>query len=150
MRVPRARDRIPDESGGPIRFRSSLLPAYLRQTRPLARLQPWLYLKGVSTGAFEEALRALLGPEAPGLSASTISRLKAAWEHDCRTGRRRDLRARHCVYVWADGVYCQTLLEQEKQCLLVLIGGRGLPALACEPRFCARRCAPASPRPAVA
>ena len=83
VRVPRARDRTAEASGGPIQFRSTLLPPYLRRTRSLERLLPWLYLKGVSTEAFEEALRALLGPEAPGLSASTISRLKAGWEQDC-------------------------------------------------------------------
>ena len=77
VRVPRARDRTPDAPGGPIRFHSAILPPYLRRTRSLEPLQPWLYLEGVSTGAFEEALRALLGPDAPGLAASTISRLKA-------------------------------------------------------------------------
>ena len=122
VRVPRARDRTPDACGGPIRFRSALLPPYLRRTRSLERLLPWLYLKGVSTGAFEEALRALLGPEAAGLSASTISRLKAGWEQDCEQWSRRDLSDKQYVYLWADGIYCQARLEQEKQCLLVLIG----------------------------
>lgn len=83
VRVPHARDRTPKASGGPIRFRSTLLPPYLRRTRSLERLLPWLYLKGISTGAFEEALRALLGPDAPGLSATKISRLKAGSEQDC-------------------------------------------------------------------
>ena len=119
---PNARDRTPEASGGPIQFRSTLLPPYLRRTRSLERLLPWLYLKGVSTGAFEEALRALLGPEAPGLSASTISRLKAGWEQDCEQWSGRDLSGKQYVYLWADGVYCQARLEQEKQCLLVLIG----------------------------
>ena len=80
VRVPRASDRTRDASGGLIEFRSSILPPYLRRTRSLERLLPWLYLKGVSTGAFEEALPALpalLEPHSPGLSASTISRLKA-------------------------------------------------------------------------
>lgn len=122
VRVPRARDRTPEASGGPIQFRSSLLPPYLRRTRSLERLLPWLYLKGVSTGALEEALRALLGPEAPGLSASTISRLKAGWEQDCEQWSGRDMSRKQYVYLWADGVYCQARLEQEKQCLLVLIG----------------------------
>ena len=107
---------------GRIRFRSSLLPPYLRRTRSLERLLPWLYLKGISTGGFEEALRALLGPDAPGLTSSTISRLKAGWEQDCEQWSRRDLRDKHYVYVWADGVDCQARLEEEKQCLLVLIG----------------------------
>ena len=119
---PNARDRTPEASGGPIRFRSTLLPPYLRRTRSLEQLLPWLYLKGVSTGAFEEALRALLGPEAPGLSATTISRLKAGWEHDCEQWSERDLSGKQYVYLWADGIYCQARLEQEKQCLLVLIG----------------------------
>ena len=112
----------PDASWGPIQFRSALLPPYLRRTRSLERLLPWLYLKGVSTGAFEEALRALLGPGAAGLSASTISRLKVGWEQDCEQWSRRDLSDKQSVYLWADGIYCQARLEQEKQCLLVLIG----------------------------
>ena len=74
VRVPRAKDRTPDAAAGRIRFRSSLLPPYLRRTRSLERLLPWLYLKGISTGGFEEALRALLGPDAPGLSGRALAR----------------------------------------------------------------------------
>ena len=85
-------------------------------------LLPILYLKGISAGDFEEALAALLGKDAPGLSASTIARLKAIWidEHD--RWRRRDLSARHYVFVWADGIHLQARLEEEKQCILVMIG----------------------------
>ena len=75
VQVPRSRDRQPD--GEPIRFTSSILPPYLRRTRSIEELLPWLYLKGISTGDFREALGALLGKDAPGLSANTISRLKA-------------------------------------------------------------------------
>jgi len=81
-----------------------------------------LYLKGISTGDFEEALAALLGKDAPGLSASTISRLKEAWVDEHNRWKRRDLSARRYVYVWADGIYLQARLEDEKQCILVLIG----------------------------
>ena len=85
-------------------------------------LIPILYLKGVSTGDFEEALAALLGKDAPGLSPSTITRLKETWIEEHARWKKRDLSARRYVYVWADGVHVQARLEDEKQCILVLIG----------------------------
>jgi putative transposase len=85
-------------------------------------LLPILYLHGLSTGDFQEALTALLGKDAPGLSASTISRLKEMWSEEHDRWRRRDLSARRYVYVWADGIYLQARLDEEKQCILVLIG----------------------------
>ena len=85
-------------------------------------LLPWLYLKGISTGDFAEALEALLGPDAPGLSASTIARLKMAWQEEYERWSRRDLSARRYVYFWADGVYFRPRMDHEKQCLLVIIG----------------------------
>ena len=106
----------------PIRFTSAILPAYLRRTRNIEELLPWLYLKGVSTGQFEEALAALLGPEAPGLSAATVRRLTEAWQEEHERWQRRDLSTRRYVYLWADGVYFTPRLEHERQCLLVLIG----------------------------
>lgn len=121
VRQPRVRDRGAAGEEAPIRFTSALLPRYLRRTRSLEDLLPWLYLKGVSTGNFGDALTALLGPNAPGLSAATISRLKEAWQDDLERWQTRDLSARRYVYFWADGVSFDTRLE-ERQCLLVVIG----------------------------
>ena len=120
VRAPRARDR----QGGAeaIRFTSSILPPYLRRSKSIEALIPWLYLKGISTGDFSEALASLLGPDAPGLSPSSISRLKSGWVEEYREWSRRDLSDKRYVYVWADGVYFQARLEEQKQCLLVLMG----------------------------
>jgi transposase-like protein len=120
VQVPRARDREPGHE--PIRFASSILPPYLRRSKSIEELLPWLYLKGVSTGDFGDALTSLLGEGAPGLSASTISRLKRIWEQEYESWCRRDLSDKEYVYVWADGVYFQARLEAEKQCILVLMG----------------------------
>ena len=103
VKVPRVRDRAPE--GAPLRFTSTILPPYLRRAKSIEELLPWLYLKGISTGDFSEALAALLGPDAPGLSASTITRLKADWWDDYERWSKRDLSARRYVYFWADGVY---------------------------------------------
>jgi len=121
VKMPRARDRQPHQGSEPIRFTSSLLPPYLKKTRSMEDLIPWLYLKGISTNDFSEALSALVGKEAPGLSAPTISRLKAIWKQDLERWQKRDLSLKRYVYIWADGVYCNVRL-QEKQCLLVIIG----------------------------
>ena len=123
VRQPRVRDR--GAAAGDrerIRFSSALLPAYARRTRSLDVLLPILYLRGLSSGDFQEALAALLGRDAPGLSASTISRLKEMWSEEHDRWRRRELSARRYVYVWADGIYLQARLDDEKQCILVLIG----------------------------
>jgi transposase-like protein len=122
VRRPKLRDRGGAGSGAPIRFTSAILPAYLRRTKNLEELLPWLYLKGVSTGQFGEALAALLGPDAPGLAASTVRRLTESWQEEHARWQRRDLSARRYVYLWADGVYFTPRLEHERQCLLVLIG----------------------------
>jgi putative transposase len=123
VRQPRVRDR---EGGavepGRIRFTPSILPPYARRSRSLEVLIPILYLKGISTGDFEDALSALLGKDAPGLSASTIARLKDAWIDEHARWKNRDLSARRYVYVWADGIHLQARLEDEKQCILVIIG----------------------------
>jgi len=123
VRQPRVRDRGVT-AGDPerIRFSSALLPPYARRTKSLDVLLPLLYLRGLSTGDFQEALAALLGKDAPGLSASTISRLKEMWSDEHDRWRKRDLSARRYVYVWADGIYLQARLDDEKQCILVLIG----------------------------
>ena len=120
-KVPRARDRQADHESGPIRFKSSLLPPYLRKTKSMEELIPWLYLKGISTGDFTDALAALVGKDAPGLSAPTISRLKSIWQEDLEQWQKRDLSHKRYVYIWADGIYCNVRME-ERQCLLVIIG----------------------------
>jgi transposase-like protein len=122
VRRPKLRDRGGAGSGAPIRFTSAILPAYLRRAKNLEELLPWLYLKGVSTGQFGEALAALLGPDAPGLSASTVRRLTLSWQEEHARWQRRDLSARRYVYLWADGVYFTPRLDHERQCLLVVIG----------------------------
>ncbi len=123
IRQPRVRDRRqPDERES---FTSNLLPPYLRKTRSMEELIPWLYLKGVSTGDFAEALQALLGPQAKGLSATTITRLKAGWQAEYEGWSRRSLRTKRYVYIWADGVYFNIRLaspEDKRQCILVLMG----------------------------
>jgi putative transposase len=123
VRQPRVRDR---EAGADdperIRFTPAILPPYARRSKSLDTLLPILYLKGVSTGAFEEALAALLGKDAPGLSASAIGRLKESWAGEHERWQKRDLSARRYVYVWADGIHLQARLEDEKQCILVIIG----------------------------
>ena len=125
VRIPRVRDRgSGQESEEIIRFRSSLVPPYLRRSKSLEELLPLLYLKGISTGDFTDALSALLGPNAPGLSAKTISRLKQQWVQDYEQWGKRDLSKKRYVYVWADGLYCNVRFEDARLCLLVLIGAR--------------------------
>jgi putative transposase len=120
VKQPRVRDRRPaDERES---FTSAVLPPYLRKTKSLEGLIPWLYLKGVSTGDFAEALQAVLGPDAPGLSATTVTRLKAAWEDEHQAWAKRSLAGKRYVYVWADGVHFDIRLEGGRQCILVLMG----------------------------
>lgn len=118
VKVPRVRER----SGAGIRFHSALLPPYIRRSKSLEALLPWLYLKGVSTGDFSEALQALLGPDAPGLSPATLSRLKQGWQDELAQWQQRDLTGKRYVYFWVDGVYLETRLEESRHCLLVIIG----------------------------
>lgn len=117
IQVPKVRDR----SGSGIKFNSSLLPPYLKKTRSIEELLPWLYLKGISTGQYQEALEALLGEQAKGLSANTISRLKRRWLEEHGSWRQRSLAKKRYVYWWADGVYSRVRLD-DKLCLLVIIG----------------------------
>jgi putative transposase len=121
VRCPRVRDRVGD-GWERIRFSSAILPPYARRSKSLEVLIPILYLKGVSTGDFEEALLALLGKDAGGLSASTIGRLKDAWSDEHARWSKRDLSAKRYVYFWADGIHVQARLEDDAQCLLVIIG----------------------------
>ena len=117
---PRVLDRRPD--GEAESFSSKILPPYLRKTKSLDELIPWLYLKGVSTGDFSEALAALVGPAAAGLSATTITRLKATWEDEFQEWTKRPLEGKKYVYVWADGVHFNIRLEEDRLCILVLMG----------------------------
>jgi len=118
--MPRVHDRRPE--GERQRFTSSILPPYLRKAKSIEQLIPWLYLKGVSTGDFTEALQALLGPACPGLSASTVTRLKQVWEDDFRGWSQRDLSGKQYVYLWADGIHFNVRLEEDRTCILVLMG----------------------------
>lgn len=118
VQVPKIRDK----SGQGIKFNSALLPPYLRKTKSVEDLLPWLYLKGISTGDFQEALQALLGSDAKGLSASTICRCKQIWEEEHEIWSRRSLRNKRYVYIWADGVYFNIRSDDARQCILVIIG----------------------------
>jgi transposase-like protein len=120
VKQPRVQDRRPQEEKE--KFASQILPPYLRKTKSLEELIPWLYLKGISTGDFHEALAALLGPDAKGLSASVVTRLKAVWQEEYQAWSKRALKDKHYVYVWADGVHFNIRLEDERQCILVLMG----------------------------
>ena len=122
VRQPRVHDGRLDENGDPIRFTSKILPPYLRKTRTLDAMIPWLYLKGVSTNGFSEALQALLGPEAPGLSPSSIVRLKQSWEGDYKEWSHRSFHGKRYVYFWADGIHFNVRLEEGRSCILVVIG----------------------------
>ena len=118
---PKARDR--GASGEDrIRYASSILPKWARRTKSLDVLLPALYLRGISTGDFQEVLTALLGKDAPNLSPGVIARLKSDWEDDYQRWQKRDLSARRYVYVWADGVYLQARMEPQAECILVIIG----------------------------
>ena len=119
---PKVRDRGAAEGGERIRFTSAILPRWARRTRSLDALLPTLYLRGISTGDFQEALSALLGKDAPNLSPSVVGRLTAAWQAEFDRWQERDLSARRYVYVWADGVYLQARMEERAECMLVLIG----------------------------
>jgi putative transposase len=121
VRCPRVRDRG-GEGSERIRFSSAILPPYARRSKSLEVLIPILYLKGISTGDFEDALIALLGRDAGGLSASTIGRLKEAWSEEHVRWSKRDLSAKRYIYFWVDGIHVQARLEETAQCLLIIIG----------------------------
>ena len=121
VRCPRVRDRG-DEGCERIRFSSAILPPYARRSKSLEVLIPILYLKGISTGDFEDALIALLGRDAGGLSASTIGRLKEAWSGEHARWSKRDLSTKRYIYFWVDGIRVQARLEDTAQCLLIIIG----------------------------
>jgi putative transposase len=120
VRQPRVLDRRP--LGQREIFTPDVLPPYLRRTKNIDEAIPWLYLKGISSGDFPEALQGLFGVEARGLSANTVTRLKAAWEEEYSAWSKRSLKDKHYVYVWADGVHFNIRLEDGRQCILVLMG----------------------------
>jgi transposase-like protein len=120
---PKVRDRATNvPADQKIRFTSAILPKWARRSRSLDALLPVLYLRGISTGNFQEALAAILGKDAPNLSPSVISRLSGEWQQDYDRWQRRDLSARRYVYIWADGVYLQARMEPQAECILVLLG----------------------------
>jgi putative transposase len=118
VQIPKVRAK----TGEPVTFRSALVPPYVRKTRSLEAALPWLYLKGISTGEMSEALAVLVGPEAKGLSASTVSRLKQVWAEEYRSWCEARLDKDRWVYVWTDGVYSGLRAEQTKLCSLVVVG----------------------------
>ena len=120
VRQPRVRDREATE-GERIRYSPSILPRYARRSKSLEVLIPILYLKGISTGDFEEALAALVGKDAPGLSASTIARLKEAGSRSMRLAEARSV-GKALRLLWADGIHLEARLEEQAQCILVIIG----------------------------
>jgi len=122
VKKPKARDRGATAAEDRIRYFSAILPKWARRTKSLDVLLPALYLRGISTGDFQEVLTALLGKDAPNLSPAVITRLKSEWESEYRRWQARDLSARRYVYVWADGIYLQARMEPQAECMLVLIG----------------------------
>lgn len=118
VRIPKVRAR----DGEPVTFRSALVPPYVRKTRSLEAALPWLYLKGISSGEMEAALEVLVGPEAKGLSSSTVSRLKQTWAQEYRDWHGSRLDRDRWVYIWADGVYSGLRAEDAKLCALVIVG----------------------------
>ena len=118
----KVRDRNPAGTGERVRFTSAILPRWCRRSRSIDALLPILYLRGISTGDFQEALAALLGKDAPNLSPSVLARLKGEWQAEHERWQRRDLSARRYVYIWADGVYLQARMAPQAECMLVVIG----------------------------
>ncbi len=120
---PRVDDRVLDKYDEP-RFRSNIIPPYLRRTGNINELIPVLYLKGISTGDFTEALQAILGKDVVGLSPENIVRLKRIWEEEYEAWNNRDLSNDYYVYIWVDGVYFNVRLDGDRQCILVIVGAK--------------------------
>jgi len=118
VRIPKVRSK----NGQPVTFRSALVPPYVRRTKTLEAVLPWLYLKGISSGEMGAALKVLLGPDAAGLSANTVSRLKHTWANEYDGWREQNLDDEPLVYIWADGVHSGLRGENDKLCALVLLG----------------------------
>jgi putative transposase len=122
--APRVNDRRVDAEGNRKRFTSAILPPYMRRSPKVAEVLPILYLRGLSTGDFREALEALLGEDAAGLSPANITRLLSVWEEDYRRFQTRDLSDRDYVYIWVDGIHFNIRLEEDRLCTLVILGAR--------------------------
>jgi putative transposase len=118
VKIPKVRSK----DGEPVSFHSALVPPYVRKSRSLESALPWLYLKGISTGEMSEALKVLVGPDAAGLSASTVARLKQVWAEEYKQWQSRRLDKDRWVYIWADGIYSGLRDNQTKLCALVIIG----------------------------
>ncbi len=122
VKQPRVNDKRVDDDGNRFRFTSNILPPYLRTTRSIEELIPWLYLRGISTGDFSQALASLLGPDAPGLSVSTVVRLKQVWQEDHEVWSKHSLADKRYVHWWVDGVHFNIRLEEDRQYILVVMG----------------------------
>lgn len=122
IKQPRVNDRRVDEHGQRFRFTSKILPPYLRRTKSIDELIPWLYLKGISTGDFSECLQHLVGADSAGLSPTTVVRLKETWTKEQQEWSRRSLEDNRYVYIWADGIHFNIRLEEHRQCILVVLG----------------------------
>jgi len=121
VKQPRVNDRRVDENGVRFRFTSRILPPYLRKTKSIEELVPWLYLKGISTGEMDDAL-VHLGFDGRGLSATSVTRMTELWQHEYDEWSKRDLSGKHYVYLWADGLYFGCRLSDDRPCVLVLMG----------------------------
>jgi transposase-like protein len=122
VQQPRVNDRRVDSDGKHFRFTSKILPPYLRRTKNLEEFIPWLYLKGISTNDFSECLQHLTGNSSASLSPTTVVRLKEIWSKECQEWSRRSLAGKHYVYLWVDGVHFNIRLEDDRQCILVVMG----------------------------
>jgi putative transposase len=122
IKQPRVNDRRIDEHGERARFESSILPRYLRRTKHVEELIPWLYLRGISTSDFSEFLQKLTGAETASLSPNTVVRLKESWQQEHQTWSRRSLAGKRYVYWWVDGIHFNIRLEEGRQCILVVMG----------------------------
>ena len=122
VQQPRVNDRRVDDNGDRFRFTSKILPPYLRRTKSIDELVPWLYLKGISTGDFSDCLRHLVGTESASLSPTTVVRLKESWIKEQQDWAHRSLEDKQYVYIWADGIHLNIRLEEERQCILVVLG----------------------------
>ena len=124
VKAPRVHDKRVDAEGHKPKFTSKILPPYMRRSPKVAEVIPVLYLRGLSTGDFREALPILLGDDAAGLSATNIARLTAVWDQEYEAFRTRDLSDRDFVYVWVDGIHFNVRLDDDRLCTLVMIGVR--------------------------
>ena len=122
VKVPRSRDRLANDKEDQIRFASQLLPPYVRRSKSIEATIPYLYLKGISSGDFSQVMPVLLGKDAVGFSSDTVLRLRQQWKEELNQWSKRRLDSRNYVYLWADGIYFQARMEDDKQCMLVIIG----------------------------